>query len=81
MKMRNANWIGHILRRYGVLKYVVEVMTEVTRRRGRRRERLRGDLKKLIAGIRKKKQQIAIFVELDVEEAVNLVARHYEMHA
>ena len=47
IKRRNANWIGHILRRYSVLKYVIEVTTEVTRRRGRRRKRLLGDLKEI----------------------------------
>jgi hypothetical protein len=44
---RNAKWIGHILRRDSVLKYVIEVTTEMTRRRGRRRERLLGDLEEI----------------------------------
>jgi hypothetical protein len=53
MKRRNSNWTGHILLRYSVLKYVVEVMTEVTRRRrrrrrgGGRRELLLGGLKEI----------------------------------
>jgi hypothetical protein len=32
---RKANWIGHILRRNYLLKYVVEGKTEVTRTSGR----------------------------------------------
>jgi len=32
IRKRNVNWIGHILRRYSVLKYVTAVTIEVTRR-------------------------------------------------
>ena len=44
-----ANWIGHILRRYCLLKQVIEGKIkgemEVIRRRGRRRKELLDDLK------------------------------------
>ena len=44
-----ANWIGHILRRNCLLQQVIEGkikgQIEVTRRRGRRRKKLLGDLK------------------------------------
>jgi hypothetical protein len=46
---RKANWIGHILRRNGLLKNVREVKikgrTEVTERRGRKRKKLLDDPK------------------------------------
>ena len=46
---RNANWIGHILRRNCILQRVIEGMIkggiEVTGRRGRRRRKLLDDLK------------------------------------
>jgi hypothetical protein len=46
---RKANWIGHILRRNCLLQRVIEGKIkegrEVTRRRGRRRRKLRDDLK------------------------------------
>ena len=42
---RNSKWIGHILRRNGLLKHVTEEKTEVTRRRTRRRKHLVHDLK------------------------------------
>ena len=46
---RNANWIGHILRRNCLLQRVIEGKikggTEVTGRRGRRRRKLLDDLK------------------------------------
>ena len=46
---RNANWIGHILRRNCLLQQVIEGkikgQIEVTRRRGKRRKKLLGDLK------------------------------------
>ena len=46
---RKANWIGHILRRNCLLRWVIEgkikVGIEVTRRRGRRRRKLLDDLK------------------------------------
>jgi hypothetical protein len=50
IRRRKANWIGHILRRNCLLRQVIEGKTkagiEVTGRRGRRREKLLGDLKK-----------------------------------
>jgi hypothetical protein len=46
---RNANWIGHILRRNYLLQRVIEGKIkrgiEVTERRGRRRRKLLDDLK------------------------------------
>jgi hypothetical protein len=46
---RNANWIGHILRRSCLLQRVIEEKIkggiEVTERRGRRRRKLLDDLK------------------------------------
>jgi hypothetical protein len=48
IRKRKANWIGHILRRNCLLKEVIEGKIkgriEVTRRRGRRRKQLLGDL-------------------------------------
>jgi hypothetical protein len=49
IKIRNANWIGHILRRNCLLKHVIEVKLEgrieMKGRRGRRRKQLLDDLK------------------------------------
>jgi hypothetical protein len=49
IKRRNANWIGHILRRNCLLKHVIEGKVEgridMTGRRGRRRKQLLEDLK------------------------------------
>jgi len=49
IRKRNANWIGHILRRTCLLKQVIERKIkgemEVTRRRGRRRRKLQDELK------------------------------------
>ena len=49
IRKRKANWIGHILRRNCLLKRVIEGKIkgemEVTRRRGRRRNKLLDDLK------------------------------------
>ena len=49
IRKRKANWIGHILRRNYLLQQVIEEKIkghiEVTRRRGRRRKKLLGDLK------------------------------------
>jgi hypothetical protein len=49
IKRRKANWIGHILRRNCLLKYVIkgklEGRIEMTGRRGRRRKQLLDDLK------------------------------------
>jgi hypothetical protein len=41
----DANWIGHTLRRNCLLKHVTEEKVKGTRRRGRRRKQLPGDLK------------------------------------
>jgi hypothetical protein len=50
MKRRNANWIGHILRRNCLLKHVIEGKIErrieVTERRVRRRKQIQDYLKK-----------------------------------
>jgi hypothetical protein len=44
IKRREANWIGHILRRNCLMKHIIEGKiegrTEVTERRGRRRKQL-----------------------------------------
>ena len=44
LKRKKANWIGHILRRNCLLKYItegkIEGRTEVTERRGRKRKKL-----------------------------------------
>jgi hypothetical protein len=49
IKRRKANWMGHILRRNCLLKYVIEGKLEgrieMTERRGRRRKQLLDDLK------------------------------------
>jgi hypothetical protein len=49
IRIRKANWIGHILRRNCLLKQIIEGWIkgemEVTRRRGRRRKKLLADLK------------------------------------
>jgi hypothetical protein len=49
IKRRQANWIGHILLGYCLLKHVIEgkidERIEVTGRRGRRRKKLLDDLK------------------------------------
>ena len=49
IRKRKAIWIGHILRRNCLLKQVIEGKIkgeiEVTRRRGRRRKKLLGDLR------------------------------------
>jgi hypothetical protein len=45
IKRRKANWIGHILRRYCLLKHVIEGKVEGTGRRGRRRKQLLVELK------------------------------------
>ena len=49
IRKRKANWIGHILRRNCLLKQVIKGKMkgemEVTRRRGRRRNKLLDDLK------------------------------------
>ena len=49
IRKRKANWIGHILRRNCLLKQVIEGKIkgemEVTRRQGRRRNKLLDDLK------------------------------------
>jgi hypothetical protein len=49
IKIRKANWIGHILRRNCLVKHVIEGKLEgrleMTGRRGRRRKQLLDDLK------------------------------------
>jgi hypothetical protein len=49
IKIRKANWIGHILRRNCLLKHVIEgkleARIEMTGRRGRRRKQLLDNLK------------------------------------
>jgi FlaA1/EpsC-like NDP-sugar epimerase len=49
IRKRKANWIGHMLRRNCLLKQVIKGNVKgemgVTRRRGRRRKKLLGDLK------------------------------------
>jgi len=65
-----ANWIGHILRRNCLLKYVTEEKVEGTRRRGRRRNQLPDDLKEK-RGCWKLKEE-ALCGELGLEEAADL---------
>ena len=52
IRIRNANWIGHILRRNCLLQRVIEGKIkggiEVTGRRGRKRRKLLDDLKERI---------------------------------
>jgi hypothetical protein len=45
IKRRKANWIGHILRRNCLLSHIIKGKITGTRRRGRRRKQLLGDLK------------------------------------
>ena len=45
VKLREANWICHILRKNCLLKQDIEGMIEITERRGRRRKQLRYNLK------------------------------------
>jgi hypothetical protein len=49
IKIRKANWVGHILRRNCLLKHVIEGelegRIEMTVRRGRRRKQLLDDFK------------------------------------
>ena len=45
IKRREANWSGHILRRYRLLKDVSEGKKTVTSRRGKRRKQLLQDIK------------------------------------
>ena len=45
IKERKTNWIGHILRSNCLLKHVIEVQTDMTGRRGRRRKQLLDDFK------------------------------------
>jgi hypothetical protein len=49
IKRRKGSWIGHILRRYCLLKHMIEGKLEgrigMSRRRGRRRKQLLNDLK------------------------------------
>jgi hypothetical protein len=45
IRRRKANWIGHLLRRNCLLSHNIEGKIRGTRRRGRRRKQLLGDLK------------------------------------
>ena len=45
LRLRDVNWIGHILRTNCLLKLVTGGRTEVTGRRGRRRKQLVNDTK------------------------------------
>jgi hypothetical protein len=77
IKSRKANWIGHIFRRYSLLKHVIEGKIEgrmeVTGRRGRRRKQLVDDLKKRgYTGNWKRKHNIAFSGELALEETMDL---------
>jgi hypothetical protein len=45
VKIKNINWIGHILRRNCVLQHVIEGKVEATGKRGRRRNQILDDLK------------------------------------
>ena len=45
IKIRKANWIGHILRKNCLLTHVIEGKIEGTARRGRRSKQLLNDLK------------------------------------
>ena len=45
IQQRNANWIGHILRRNCLLKHVIERKIEGTGKRGGRRQQLLDDIK------------------------------------
>jgi hypothetical protein len=46
-KRKKINRTGHILRRYCLLKHVIEVKVEAKRSRGRRSKQLLGDLKEV----------------------------------
>jgi hypothetical protein len=67
IRKREANWIGHILRRNCLLKPIIEGNMkgeiEVKRRRGRRRKKLLNQLKDTI-GYSHLKEEV-----LDVEES------------
>jgi hypothetical protein len=45
IRQRKAKWIGHILRRNCLLRYIIEGKIRGIRRRGRRRKQLLDDLK------------------------------------
>jgi hypothetical protein len=45
IRRKNANWIGHILRRNCLLSHIIEGNISGTRRRGRRRKQLLDELK------------------------------------
>jgi hypothetical protein len=73
IKRGKANWIGHFLRRNCLLKHVIEGRAEEKRRGGRRLRQLLDDLRGK-KGYRKlkRKHYIALYVELALEEAMNL---------
>jgi hypothetical protein len=56
IKRRKANWIGHILCRNCLLKHMIEgkleVRTEMTGKRGRRRKQLLDNLKAVVPNLR-----------------------------
>ena len=62
VKRRKTNWIGYILRRNCLLKYVtegkIEERTDVTRRQGRRCKQLLDDLKEKIGYCRLKDEAL-----------------------
>ena len=79
IKRRRVSWIGHILRR-NVLKRVIEGKTEVTSRRWRRLKHLLDYLEEWEdIGIWRLKDYIALFEELSLEEAVDLLQSGYDI--
>jgi hypothetical protein len=73
IRRRKVNWIGHILSRNCLLKYIIEGKMRGTRRRGRRRKQLLDDLKEARRYWKlKEAAQIALFGELSLEEAMVL---------
>jgi len=79
IKRRRVSWIGHILRR-SVLKRVTEGKTEGTSRRWRRLKHLLDDLEEWEdIGIWRQKDYIALFEELSLEEAVDLLQSGYDI--
>jgi hypothetical protein len=73
-KTKNANWIGHILCRKGLLKHIIERKTEGMRRREGRRKQLLNNLKqKRRYWYLKKELQIALSGEISLERAMELL--------
>ena len=73
VKIRKANWIGHILRRNGLRKHVtgekIEGGIEITGRQGRRRKHLLGNLNKTRGYWKVKKKPIDRTVQETALEA------------